>query len=227
MAYDTVVAVASPSPWLRKLRDSRGTPPEETLTPFKRKLRQVTADVVDLTAGDAKRTSTSDEYPTLSTSSKCQRRDALLLQQAEERERIAMLHAHCESISAAHYISGKKRCSIGTSGRDRGHSVTASAAAEPTPRQHIKCCGCSSMAGTNHCVKCGNMFCWRCVNPRGICFMCAGAFEDEQAQLDRGRICVWCNREITLDQICATCEVCAAGPLHMIHLRQHRRLSHG
>jgi len=44
---------------------------------------------------------------------------------------------------------------------------------------------------------------------------------------DRGRICVWCNREITLDQICATCQVCAAGPFHMIHLRQHRRLSHG
>jgi len=43
---------------------------------------------------------------------------------------------------------------------------------------------------------------------------------------DRGRICVWGNREIMLDQICATCEVCAAGPFHMIHLRQHRPLSH-
>jgi len=43
---------------------------------------------------------------------------------------------------------------------------------------------------------------------------------------DRGRICVWGNREIMLDQICATCEVRAAGPFHLIHLRQHRRLSH-
>jgi len=44
---------------------------------------------------------------------------------------------------------------------------------------------------------------------------------------DRGRICVWCDREITLDRICATCEVCAAGPFHLIHLGQHRRSSHG
>jgi len=62
-------------------------------------------------------------------------------------------------------------------------SAAVPAAAEPTPRQHIKCCGCSSLAGTNHCVECGNMFCWRCVNQRGICFMCAGAFPDEQPRM--------------------------------------------
>jgi len=55
---------------------------------------------------------------------------------------------------------------------------------------------------------------------------CSGMQEFFGWGRDRGRICVWCNREITLDQICATCEVCAAGPFHMIHLRQHRRLAH-
>jgi len=45
----------------------------------------------------------------------------------------------------------------------------APTAAEPTPRQHIQCCGCSSLAGTNHCVVCG------------MYFMCAGAFPDKQA----------------------------------------------
>jgi len=57
-------------------------------------------------------------------------------------------------------------------------------------------------------------------------FRSTGDSEPERDR-DRGRICVWCNRQITLDQICVTCDVCADGPFHMVHFRQHRRLSHG
>jgi len=56
-------------------------------------------------------------------------------------------------------------------------------------------------------------------------FWSTGDPEPEQDR-DRGRICTWCSREITLDQTCASCDVCAAGPFHMVHFRQHRRTMH-
>jgi len=54
----------------------------------------------------------------------------------------------------------------------------------PTPRQHIQCAGCDSMGPTNHCTRCGDMYCERCVNPVGVCFMCAGAYPQDDEVLE-------------------------------------------
>ena len=61
--------------------------------------------------------------------------------------------------------------------------VRADGKKTPTPRQHIRCAGCDSMGPTNHCVKCKDMYCERCVNPSGVCFMCAGAYPDAPERL--------------------------------------------
>jgi len=68
---------------------------------------------------------------------------------------------------------------------------------------------------------CDELYCQVCADLH----TCSRRPEQERDR-DRGRICVWCNRVITLDQICVTCDECAAGPFHMVHFRLHRQESH-
>jgi len=44
---------------------------------------------------------------------------------------------------------------------------------------------------------------------------------------DRGRVCMWCMGRIELDQMAVNCDICDAGPFHVVHCRRHRRLEHG
>ena len=56
----------------------------------------------------------------------------------------------------------------------------------------------------------------------------AGALSTFAAECrDRGRVCMWCMGRIELDQMAVNCDICDAGPFHVVHCRRHRRLEHG
>jgi len=56
----------------------------------------------------------------------------------------------------------------------------------------------------------------------------AGALSTFAAERrDRGRVCMLCMGRIELDQMAVNCNICDAGPFHMVHCRRHRRLEHG
>ena len=53
------------------------------------------------------------------------------------------------------------------------------------------------------------------------------SMDDPERDRDRGRICMWCLGSIELSQSAVNCDVCDAGPFHVVHYRRHRRLEHG